>query len=65
MIMTDLIKYLNKRVKAFFYDGRIIEGIITYVPPKSTKDKREPSYFKIGSSTFGPLEVQRVEEVQK
>ncbi len=65
MILPELIKYLNKRIKAYFYDGRIIEGILIYVPPKNTKDKRDPSYFKIGSSTFGSLEVQRVEEVKR
>lgn len=64
MIMPELIKYLGKKIRAYFYDGRVIEGKLFYYPPRSTKDKREASYFKIGSSTFGPLEVQRVEEVK-
>ena len=65
MIMSELIKYLGKEIRAFFYDGRILKGHLSYYPSRNNKDKREPSYFKIGSSTFGPLEVQRVEEVKR
>ena len=68
MIITDLMEYVGKRVKVYFEDGNIKEGVLGYVHSFSEQyGFKKPKHFylpqKDGDLCFRAWHVKKVEEV--
>ena len=64
MIITDLMEYVGKRVKVYFEDGDIKEGVLGYVHSFSEQyGYRKPKHFYIDNLGFRAYHVKKVEEV--
>lgn len=68
MILTDLMEYVGKRVRVYLLDGRVIEGILEYVPAYSEMyNYRKAKHFYIslpdGEWSFRAYHVEKVVEL--
>jgi hypothetical protein len=68
MILTDLMEYVGKRVRVYLLDGRVLEGILKYVPAYSEMyNYRKAKHFYIslpdGEWDFRAYHVDKVVEL--
>ena len=65
MTLPDLIPYIDKDVRVYLFDGRIIEGKLSFIPARNTRFVKNEFCFTLGKIKFGPLGVWKIEEVEK
>lgn len=65
MTLPDLIPYIDKDVRLYMFDGRIIEGKLSFIPARNTKFAKNEFCFTLGKNKFGPMAVWKLEEVTK
>lgn len=68
MILTDLLEYVGKRVRLEFNDGRVVEGVLEYVPTYSSMyNYRRAKHFYITlpdeELAFRSYHVEKVVEI--
>ena len=68
MILTDLLELVGKRVRVEFFDGKVIEGILEYVPAYSAMyDFRKAKHFYIsmpdGDWAFRAYHINKAVEI--
>ena len=64
MILTDLFEYIGKRIRVYLNDGRVLEGVLEYIPTYSEMYQfRRVKHFYIGEESFRCHYVQKVEEI--
>lgn len=65
MTLPELIPYIGKDVRVYLFDGRIIEGKLSFIPARNTKIAKNDFCFTLGKVKFVPLGVWKIEEVKK
>lgn len=68
MIITDLLEYVGKRVRVNLFDGRVLEGVLEYVPAYSEMynyHKAKQFYISLpdGEWSFRAYHVDKVVEL--
>ena len=64
MILTELLEYVGKNVRVYLTNGRILEGVLHYVPTYSaTYEFRRAKHFYINRESFRCHHVEKVEEL--
>lgn len=71
MIITDLMEYVGKRVKVYFENGVIAEGVLSYVHSFSEQNGwKKPKHFYLTFKdnkeiSFRSYHVKKVEEANE
>lgn len=64
MILTDVLEYVEKRVRVIFEDGSEAEGVLNYVPAYSEMYKwKKAKHFYIADLDFRAHHVKEIIEL--